>query len=344
MANQLTSKLKSLTAKAITAGIKTLPHLLVIAAALFLFVGAAHAQCSPGTSPCILVSDFESRQISVWPDAGGNTAINLAFLSGCTSPYCAVGAGGGGEGVACLAGHTNQLYVTDAGNYVNTFNLSNGQFVLGGSALVGQQAVGLVANAAGTALYVGVAGSPYELYSLGASASGLTVGPYIFDPISAAVAIGSGYCSPSPNVPCAYDGNVFTSWDSVHGVGVNEYIPGGTYLQSLTKVTTQFLPDIPPVGNSNCRTFGTSQMHCWNALRGLAFDAYGNLWINSVASGDNGTFTFAPPPPGSGFGCGAPVCPLYFTPDTGLNGGAVSRHPRGSPLLPPTTPATPAQS
>ena len=341
MANQFSSNLKSLTTRAITAGMKTLLHLFVIAAALFIFVGSAHSQCSPGTSPCILVSDFESRQISVWPDAGGNTAINLAFLSGCTSPYCAVGAGGGGEGVACLAGHTNQLYVTDAGNYVNTFNLSNGQFLPGGSAYVGQQAVGLVANAAGTALYVGVAGSPYELYSLGASASGLMPGPYINDPISAAVAIGSGYCSSSPNVPCAYDGNVFTSWDSVHGVGVNEYIPGGTYLQPLTPVTTQFLPDIPPVGNSNCRTFGTSQMHCWNALRGLAFDAYGNLWINSVASGDNGTFTFAPPPPGSGFGCGAPVCPLYFTPDTGLNGGGGQSTPTGLTVAPANDPSNP---
>ncbi len=129
MANQFSSSLKSLTTKAIAAGMKTLPHLLVLAGALFLFVGTAHAQagpCPPGQSPCVLVSDLSGypRQVKVYPDAGClsptcTMPINPSLLGSCSG-----GGGGGGEGISCISGSTNVLYVANGESQVTAYSMN----------------------------------------------------------------------------------------------------------------------------------------------------------------------------------------------------------------------------
>ena len=140
----------------IAAGVKTLHHLSLIAVALFLLVGAAQSQCAPGTSPCILVSDVGTHQVSVWPDGGGSTFITQNFLSGCNrGPSCANGAGGG-EGVSCLAGNTNLMYLANNTEYINVFNLTTGVWTgYYADAGSGTAIAGLVANGTGSMLYAG---------------------------------------------------------------------------------------------------------------------------------------------------------------------------------------------
>ena len=117
MANQFCSNLKSLTTTAITAGMKTLPHLLVIAVALFLFVGTGHAQgpCINNNSPCILVSN--GGQIHEFTD-NGSTELSSALLD--TSG----GGGGASEGVACLSGGANVLYVANNSSTIEVYSLT----------------------------------------------------------------------------------------------------------------------------------------------------------------------------------------------------------------------------
>jgi hypothetical protein len=106
MANQCSTNLKSLTMKMVTAGMKALPLLSVIAVAPFLFVGAAHAQnqsepCTSASSYCLFISDFNGGRVELWTDDG--TMVNRDFVP----------TGGGGEGVSCLSGSANVMYLAN---------------------------------------------------------------------------------------------------------------------------------------------------------------------------------------------------------------------------------------
>ena len=335
MANQFSSNLKSLMIEMIAASAKALHHLSLIAVALFLLVGAAQSQCSPGTSPCILVSDIGTQQISVWPDAGGSTFINQNFLSGCLD--CNGGAGGG-EGVACLAGNVNLMYLANSTNYINVFNLTTGDWVGGLNTGNGTTVGGLVANGTGSMLYAGQF-TPGNILSL----TPLPTSPYLMinqgqttpDPIAGLVALGSGDCPPYPSdVPCSYEGNVFTAAYPLANTGVNEYMVNPNLGQQLPSLG-QVLPG-PLDGVHNCANFGPGVGNvCWTNLSGMAFDRSGNLWINQAEThGHDGTFEFAP-----GGTCGALLCPLNFTPDK-AGGSAL---PIGATVAPATDPDYPGQ-
>ncbi|MGA7462494.1 MAG: hypothetical protein WBW69_19830 [Candidatus Korobacteraceae bacterium] len=346
MATQISSNLKSSTTRMIAAGVKTLHHLSLIAVALFLLVGAAQSQCAPGTSPCILVSDVGTHQVSVWPDGGGSTFITQNFLSGCNrGPSCANGAGGG-EGVSCLAGNTNLMYLANNTEYINVFNLTTGVWTgYYADAGSGTAIAGLVANGTGSMLYAGQYASPPSILSL----TPLPTSPYLMintgqttpDPTAGYVALGSGDCPPySLDVPCSYEGSVFTAFFSQTNKGVNEYMVNPNLTQELPSLG-QVLPG-PLDGVHNCANFGTGVgTVCWTNLSGMAFDGSGNLWINQAEThGHDGTFEFAP-----GGTCGASppgavlLCPLNFTPDK----AGSSADPIGVTVAPTTDPDNPGQ-
>jgi len=324
MANQLSSNLKSLTTRAIAAGMKTLPHLLVIAAALFLFVGTAHAQagpCPPGQFPCILVSDLSAQQVKVYPDAGGSTPLNPALLGS--------GGGGAGEGVACLSGGANVLYVAHNSSSIDVYSMnlnSNNQAPF----LNAFPASGSIAGLATNTMFLYAAEG-----NAVASFTPLPSSPYLLQynantPDSYSHDVAFGVCP--PNVPsCGYAGNVFTTLFQATNTGVLEYTPNSIGLPLLGPV--QFLPGIPVSNNSDCAVF-SGHTHCWSNLAGIVFDNNGNFWANSTASSDNGTFEFAP-----GGTCGAPVCPLNFTKDN-AGSGAV---PIGITVAPFTDPLNPGK-
>ncbi len=330
MANQVSTSLKSLTTKVITAGVKTLPRLSIIAVALFLLAGAAQSQCAPGTSPCILISDEGTRQVSVWPDGGGSTAINQSFLSGCKDCN---GQGGGGEGISCLAGNVNLMYVANNTQYINVFNLTTGVWQAGVDTGASKEVAGLVANGTGSILYAGqyipgnilsltpIPTSPYLMVNQGQTTPDVT---------AAYVALGSGDCPPYPSdVPCSYEGNVFTAFYQQPNTGVDEYMVNPNLNQPLPSLG-QVLPG-PLDGVHNCANFGTGVgTVCWTKLTGVAFDGSGNLWVNQATTGaHDGTFEFAP-----GGTCGALLCPLNFTPDANGDPIGVTVAPASDPLYP----------
>jgi hypothetical protein len=341
MANQFSSNLKSLTTKMIAAGVKALPVLSVIAVALFLFVGAAHAQgpCPVGQSPCILVSNFGTtihsslQQVEVWADAGGTGPLLSNFLSGC--PNCTGGGAGAGEGIACLAGSTNRLYIANATNWINTFNATTGQYISHSefNAGNGTNVAGMATNGAGLILYAGQY-VPGNILSLVPSPSGLTLEATTSDPITHDLAIAQ--CPAGSNGPCSYQGNVFSSLFLPGDTGVNQYTPAGYSLNGTNPL--QFLPG-PFDGTHDCANFAGVGTHCWGNLSGIAFDTLGDLWVNSGFNNDSGTFEFAP---GGNCAGGVPpafFCPLNFTPDT--NG--VNANPVGLTIAPPGDPSNPGQ-
>jgi len=331
MANQFSSNLKSLTTRAITAGMKTLLHLFVIAVALFLVVGTAHAQagpCPPGQFPCILVSDLATQQITVYPDAG------------CVSPSCTaplnphlLGAGGagGGEGAACLSGSANVLYVANNSTNIDVYSMN-----LNGS----NQAPFLNAFPGGGGGIAGLATNTMFLFAAEHTVVGsftpLPNSPYLqvfntptTDPASHDVTL--GVCPPN-NPSCPYGGNVFTTQFETLNTGVLEFMPAPFGSMLTPPGGVQFLPG-PLDGTHNCAVFA-NHTHCWSDLSGIVFDNNGNLWANSTLASDNGTFEFAP-----GGTCGKPVCALNFTPD---NAGA-SVYPIGITVAPSTDPLNPGK-
>ena len=323
MANQFSSNLKSLTTKAITAPMRALPHLFVIAAALFLFVGTVHAQagpCPPGQFPCILVSDASgTHQIKVYPDAGGGTPLNATLLGS--------GGGGGGEGVACLSGGANVLYVANNSGFIDVYsmNLINNRAPFQWAYQASGSIAGLATNT--MFLYAAEGNAIGSFTPLPSSPFLLEYNPPTSDSDSHDVWL--GVCP--PNVPsCGYGGYVFTTLFTPTGTntGVREYMPDSIGLTLPGPV--QFLPGIPVSNNSNCAVF-SGHTHCWSNLAGGAFDPEGNLWVNQAETyGQDGTFEFAP-----GGTCGAPVCPLNFTTP---NGGS-SSDPVGLTVAPAGDPA-----
>ncbi len=91
-----------------------------VAVALFLFTAIGQAQspgpCTSASSYCLFISDFHNQTIQLWTDNGA-TGIH-AFI-----PRNA----GAGEGVSCLSGSANVIYVADYIDcYISVFNLTNG--------------------------------------------------------------------------------------------------------------------------------------------------------------------------------------------------------------------------
>jgi hypothetical protein len=110
---------KQPTMQAIAARVNVLRLLSVATVALFLFLGAAHAQtsgpCISGQSYCLFVSDFHNGTVQLWKDDG--TVGNHSFLQG----------SGGGEGISCLSGSANVMYTAPPfGNNISAWNLTTG--------------------------------------------------------------------------------------------------------------------------------------------------------------------------------------------------------------------------
>jgi len=313
LANQFSTNLKSSASRLIELPSRGLPCLSLIAFSLFLFVGTTYAQsgpCPAGHFPCILLSDGVAGQVTVWSD-DGTTLLNPALLDG----------GGSGEGIACISGSANVLYVVSLfGISVYSMNLnSNGQapFLNDLQVVLNGAVAGLAVNRTGTLLYAGEY-NPGDILSF----TPLPAFPWLMlnsaqtttDSIAHDIALGAGNCA--PNVSCSYVGNLVSTHFQKPNTGMFEYMPNLDRTQQLPFLG-QFLPDIPPVNNSNCANFaGVTGQRCWTNLSGMAFDQYGNLWVNSTAANQNGTFEFAP-----GGTCGAQVCPLNFVPDITQPGG-----------------------
>ena len=356
MANQCSTNLKSLTVKMVAAGMKALPLWSVITVALFVFVGAAHAQngpCAPGCTPCVLLSDISpgDGQVYVYPDSGGDVSQRCDNGAGYLKGYTGTGGGGGGgEGLSCLSGSTNALYTVNQTNVINTFQLSTGNWIQPSFSDNSTDVISSVVVTAGKILYANQSTSPQGIYSLNASSTGVALGS-LTTPVPTGGQVALGACPPN-NPACGYAGNVFTDFGAGTNTnsGINVYVAQPSADITLTPPPPQqFLPGIPVVGNSNCANFAgvSNNPHCWNNLAGMAFDAAGNLWVNNVDRGPNGinntgTFEFAPPTPGSGYDCGAPVCPVNFTPyGTPQVRTGVNPEPIGVTIAPANDPDNP---
>ncbi len=294
----------------IAAGVKALQALSIVTIALFVFVGAAHAQgpCPPNTPNCILVSS-EDGQVHVWSD-DGTTSYTKTLLNG---------GGGGGEGIACVSGSTNVLYVANNGGDISAYsmNLVGGQATyLNKAPGCGHINSGLVADGSGMLLYQSGSGTPGCVSSMNISPGPpyltLNSGQNTTDRYAHDITIGN--CAPGTS--CGYGGMVLTTdyYDGPPYV-VNEYSPNPNLNAPLPFVGL-FLPTAP----NNCANFAGVGTACWTDLSGMAFDASGNLWANDLGvsnpKGFQGTFEFAP-----GGSCGAAVCPLNFVYDVDSKGG-----------------------
>jgi hypothetical protein len=321
MANQWkaesTPSVRNLAARAIATRTKIfqLPSAGVVA--LFLFVGAAHAQtkCTPSCSPttganCLLVSNFGTGYVEQYDECGN--LINSEFIN----------AGGASEGIACLSGTANEVAVANNTNTIGVFNLATGAALppfppLGTSST---QIAALSTNATGTVIYAGDYGdTPLgRIYALdpttGAPRSG-TYGPppslpgYVLSPTAHDVQVG-------------FNGNVFGTFFMTDDSGVNEYDP----FLSLTPPYSplQFIPLSFLTNPLTCPTFPSPiGQQCPENLAGMVFDASGNLWVSSTPKSptwEDGIFEFDP----NGN-------PLNFVPD-------VSALPIGLAIAPPGAP------
>ncbi|MGA2906017.1 MAG: hypothetical protein ABSD98_19495, partial [Candidatus Korobacteraceae bacterium] len=284
----------------ITAATKTLPHLSLIAVALFLFAGSAHAQrigatcgssCDPSCSAnnnCLLVSDLNNNQVLQYDTYGcpcnPHTGMGNEFLTGYP------GGGGGGEGLACVAGSVGQgqLITSSNGPDLPVFNLTTGAYTGAQFSRASANFTALSANALGTELYA--ADFSGNLYLINLNPLGV---PFTF--------VGSRW---KHDVAVGYSGYIFATdfYGSGNPPGVEEYNPdlsGGT----------NYIPN-------QCWTFvnGDGQSHCTSHLSGMAWDSTGNLWVSSDAGSpdENGIFEFAVSPTGQLLNSGVP---LNFTPD-----------------------------
>ena len=110
----------------------------------------------------------------------------------------------------------NLMYVANNTQYINVFNLTTGVWQAGVDTGASKAVAGLVANGTGSILYAGqyipgnilsltpLPTSPYLMINTGQTTPDLTAGY---------VALGSGDCPPySLDVPCSYEGNVFTAF------------------------------------------------------------------------------------------------------------------------------------
>src|ERR1019366_4425729 len=289
------------TMRVIAARVNVLRLLSVATVALFLFLGAAHAQtsgpCNTAQSYCLFVSDFHNGTVQLWKDNG--TVGNHSFLQGA----------GGGEGISCLSGSANVMYTAPQfATNISAWNLTTGAPLPSNTYNEGGSMGSLDANSAGTVLYVGAYGVP--------TVSGLApvippASPW-FTPL---------YQTPPANVnthdaSVGRNGNVFATHFQYPDTGVKEFDP------TLATLIKQFLPGILPNLGTPCAVFSGSP-HCWHQVSGMAWDAQGNLWVSSDTANDNGIFEFDP----NGN-------PLNFTPDPG-------GFPIGLTVAPTTDPSNP---
>jgi len=179
----------------------------------------------------------------------------------------------------------------------------------------------LAANSAGTELYAG----QYVIDTV--------LGLQPTSPANGYLTQFASY-SPTPahDVAVGPAGHVFATNIATQDTGVQEFDQTLLYI-------TQDLPGIAPNHGTECQTFSDGNQHCWHQLSGMVWDnaTPPHLWVSSDTSGDNGIFEFAVPPPG--FNCGAPLCPLNFTPDLYGNNG--DSKPIGLAVAPANDPSNP---
>ena len=268
---------------------KTFQLLSVRAAALFLFVGGAHAN--------ILVSRLDTGQVDLYSDSG--VLIKANFLTGYPG-----GGDPGGEGISCLSGSTNRLNASNNTGVINVYNLTTGAYVPPSFPDKGGSIAALSFNSAGTVLYAG----NYGLSEV------LGLDP---NPAPGTTLYSNGSMLTSHDVAVGPNGNVFATSFNHTGTGVNEYDP------TLATVTGF-------IAGTFCSP--TAPVHCATNLGGMVFDASGNLWVTSVASGDNGIFEFGPTgaflnftPDPTGFPIGLDISPTGMVIVANLNLGTVSQ-------------------
>jgi hypothetical protein len=185
----------------------------------------------------------------------------------------------------------------------------------------------MVANSAGTTIYAGQY-NPGHVLSL----TPLDVAPFLMlTATTVAPSTDDAHDVAIGTYPPSLAGDVFTSYFPHTNSGVDQFFPANPDLplsfqgESLP-LTGTFLPP------NNCATFSGVGKHCWTNLTGMAFDALGNLWVNSAFDSDSGTFEFSPTgrtPPD--------FVPMNFTPDvsgTGANPVGLTFAPLNDPLNP----------
>jgi hypothetical protein len=273
--------------------------LSIAAVVLFLFVGAARAQqnsepCTLGSSYCLFISDFANGTVQLWRD------------DGMTGKKDFVKAGGGGEGVSCLSGSSNVMYLANNTPFVHVADLTTGN-LLGMTSSLGGAIESLNANSAGTVLYLSQFNGPFKILGMAPVLPPLS--PWL-TPLYSVSTNNSHDSSVGPN------GNVFATGLQNPQTGVEEYDP------TLTNFLGQFLPTT----NSSCAVFAGAGTQCWYNLSGMAWDAQGNLWVSSDRSGLNGIFEFDP--------LGRP---LNFTSDPKISG--IDPKPIGLTVAPLTDPS-----
>jgi hypothetical protein len=266
---------------------------------LSLFAAPAQSQSICSGNPCILISNYNTGQVEIWPDTGGSSSLTTAFLTGGPSGR------GGGEGIACVHGNSNVMYVSDNGSDVLAFNLSSGAYI-GPAFSGGSEITGMAINGAGNIIYAAD-------YGDGAVWTLVPNGPYSLSPYAAETLVSAGAHDVALGTsPTALAGDVFTSYFDNPNTGASQFESVGTYSSLLFQGDALPYPVSGPYTNG-CATF-TNGTHCWTRITGMVFDALGNLWANSATSGDNGTFEFtqsgSTPPE---------FVPLNFTPSVTIH-------------------------
>ncbi len=295
IARSAQSSLKTLTASAA----KVAQMFSVVALALLLFVGAAHAQnqsqpcSSDGLSYCLFVSNFSGQNVELCRDDG--KICNTSFTQAGT---------GAGEGVACLAGSANLLYTANYRSYaIYVFDLINGGKPKGHTQSFNPSGsngiASLNANGNGSLVYAGEYQDNTILGLVPVSpASGWLMQMY-------QVSNGKPPVVNSHDAFVGPNGNVFATQNAPpDNSGIQEYLPNLTFLQ-------QILPGI--TFGTPCATFSDGNQHCWKNLAGMAWDnaTPPNLWVSSNArnakgAADDGIFEFD-----------SNGNPLNFAPDAG---------------------------
>ena len=272
---------------------------MVVAVFLFTAIGQAQSPgpCTSGSSYCLFISDFHNQTVQLWTDNGA-TGIH-AFI-----PRNA----GAGEGLSCLSGSANAIYVADYIDcYISVFNLTNG-------ALLGQTPnfascsrgmASLNADGYGTKVYA----AEYDDSTI------LELLPVIPPQPPWLTLAGSYTPANSHDAGVGPNGNVYATQNADQSTGIQ------VYDSQLINSLGQYLP-MNALNNAPCANFGTpATEYCWYNLGGTAWDAHGNLWVASQSSTGHGVFEFAPPAPGNQYYPYA--IPLNFAPDLTVGGGPV---------------------